>query len=55
MTMVGFGIAGREKSAAVWEPVCARGAGKCESETIKREVNQEGWPGRRRGIRRYWG
>lgn len=22
--MVGFGIAGREKSAAVWEPVCKR-------------------------------
>lgn len=25
------------------------GAGKRESETVKREVNQEGWSGRRRG------
>lgn len=55
MVMVGFGIDGREKSAAVWEPVCERRAGKCESETVKREVNQEGWSGRRRGTQRYRG
>lgn len=28
-------------------------AGKCASETVKREVNQEGWPGRRRGTREH--
>lgn len=50
--MVGYASPEERSRVVVWEPVCARDARESASETVKREVNQEGWPGRRRGTAR---